>query len=133
MSGTPLTPHEIQVRVRYAETDAMGVLHHANYLTYFEMGRTELYRASGGNYREMEEQGLFFVVVELRCKYRAPARYDDVLTVRTTISRITSVKLEHDYEISRDGQVLATAHSVLACIDREGKVRRIPDFVLNAT
>src|SRR5262245_10268445 len=127
-----LETHDIQVRVRYSETDAMGFLHHANYLNFFEMGRTELYRASGGNYREMEEQGLFFVVVELRCKYRAPARYDDVLTVKTKIARITPVKLEHDYEISRDGHVLASAHSVLACIDREGKVRRIPDFVLNA-
>lgn len=126
-----LESHEIQVRVRYAETDAMGVLHHANYLVYCEMGRTELYRASGGNYREMEEQGLFFVVVDMRVKYRAPARYDDLLTIRTKIDRITSVKLEHDYEISRNGQVLAVAHSVLACIDREGKVRRIPDFVLN--
>jgi acyl-CoA thioester hydrolase len=128
-----LESHDIQVRVRYAETDAMGFLHHANYLTYFEMGRTELYRASGGNYREMEEQGLFFVVVEIKVKYKAPARYDDLLTVRTAISRITPVKLEHDYQIFRDGQLLAAAHSVLACIDREGKVRRIPDFVLNAT
>ena len=129
----PLESHEIQVRVRYAETDAMGFLHHASYLIYCEMGRTELYRASGGNYREMEEQGLYFVVVDMRVKYKAPARYDDVLTVRTSISRITQVKLEHDYQISRDRQVLATAHSVLACIDCEGKVRRIPDFVLNAT
>jgi acyl-CoA thioester hydrolase len=127
-----LESHEIQVRVRYAETDAMGVVHHAAYLTYCEMGRTELYRASGGNYREMEEQGLYFVVVEMRVKYKAPARYDDLLTVRTSISRVTPVKLEHDYEISRNGQVLVAAHSVLACIDREGKVRRIPDFVLNA-
>ena len=128
-----LESHEIQVRVRYAETDAMGVLHHANYLVYCEMGRTELYRADGGNYRQMEEQGLYFVVVEARCKYRAPARYDDLLTVRTKIARVTPVKLEHDYEILRDKQVLATAHTVLACIDREGKVRRIPDFVLNAS
>src|SRR4029078_2471845 len=127
-----LESHDIQVRVRYAETDAMRILHNVNYLLFFEMGRTELYRAAGGNYREMEEQGLFFVVVEARCKYRAPARYDDLLTIRTKISRITPVKLEHDYEISRDGRVLATAHTVLACIDREGKVRRIPDFVLNA-
>jgi acyl-CoA thioester hydrolase len=127
-----LESHEIQVRVRYAETDAMGVLHHANYLVYCEMGRTELYRAAGGNYREMEEQGLFFVVVEMRVKYRAPARYDDLLTIRTKIDRITPVKLEHDYEISRNGQILALAHSVLACIDREGKVRRIPDFVLDS-
>jgi acyl-CoA thioester hydrolase len=126
-----LESHDIQVRVRYAETDAMGILHHANYLVFFEMGRTELYRASGGNYREMEEQGLFFVVVEMRVKYRAPAKYDDLLTVRTKISRITPVKLEHDYEIYRDTQLLASAHSVLACIDREGKVRRIPDFILN--
>ena len=79
----------------------MGFLHHANYFNYFEMGRTELFRAAGGDYREMEEGGLFFVVVNLQCKYRLPAHYDDVLTLKTSISRITAAKLEHDYELMR--------------------------------
>jgi len=70
-----LCQHEIQIRVRYCETDAMGFLHHANYLNYFEIGRTELFRAQGGNYREMEERGLYLVVVQFACRYHKPARY----------------------------------------------------------
>jgi acyl-CoA thioester hydrolase len=124
-----LQPHEIQIRVRYAETDAMGYLHHANYAVYFEMGRTELFRAAGGNYRQMEEQGLFLVVVALECRFRLPARYDDLLTLRTRIARVTPAKLEHDYELLRDGQVLATGHSVLACVDRTGNVQRLTDVL----
>ena len=121
--------HEIEIRVRYCETDAMGFLHHSNYFNYFEMGRMELFRAQGGDYRKMEEDGLFFVVTRLECRYRLPARYDDVLTLKTRISKVSFAKLEHDYEIFRSDELLATAHSVLACVDREGKVQRIPDVI----
>ena len=124
-----LPGHEIPIRVRYAEVDAMGYLHHSHYFTYFEMGRTELLRAQGGNYRQMEEDGYFLVVAEIHCKFRAPARYDDLLTLRTTISEVTPVKLVHDYELLRDGTPLATAHSVLACVDRNGRIQRIPDVI----
>ena len=124
-----LREHEIEVRVRYCETDAMGFLHHSHYANYFEMGRTELFRAQGGDYRAMEEQGLFFVVAELSCQYHAPARYDDLLTVRTTLSRVTAARLEHDYAVLRDGQLLASGHSVLACLDREGHIQRIPEVL----
>ena len=124
-----LTQHEIPIRVRYSETDAMGYLHHANYLSYFEVGRTELFRAQGGNYRALEAQGFFFVVVKIECKYQQPARYDDVLTLRTTLTRVSPAKLEHTYEVFRDGRLLARAESVLACVDREGRVRRIADAV----
>src|SRR5690606_715552 len=79
--------HEIEIRVRYQETDAMGVLHHANYFTYFEMGRTELLRAQGYDYRSLEENGLLMVVVAISCRYRRPARYDDLLTLRTKLQR----------------------------------------------
>jgi len=123
------TQHEIPIRVRYSETDAMGYLHHANYLSYFEVGRTELFRAQGGDYRALEAQGFFFVVVKIECRYQQPARYDDVLTLRTTLSRVSPAKLEHTYEVFRDGQLLARADSVLACVDREGRVRRIADAV----
>lgn len=123
MSGEGV--HEMTVRVRYCETDAMGVLHHANYLTYFEMGRTELLRSQGGDYRQMESRGLFLVVVSAECQYKAPARYDDVLTLRTRVSRMTPAKLEHEYEVSRDGQLLATGRSVLACVNRQGQVQRM--------
>jgi acyl-CoA thioester hydrolase len=117
---------EIQIRVRYSETDAMGFLYHGNYFAFFEMGRTELLRAQGGNYRKMEEEGLFMVVVRIECKYRKPARYDDVLTLKTRVARVTPAKIEHEYQIYRDGELLTEARSVLACVDRSGSVQRIP-------
>lgn len=88
-----LTEHEIEVRVRYYETDPIGFLHHANYFVYFEMGRTELLRAAGGNYRNMERDGLFVVVVKADCHYHRPARYDDLLKVRTTVTRVGAAKI----------------------------------------
>lgn len=124
-----LDQHEIQIRVRYAETDAMGFLHHANYFVYFELGRTELLRAQGGNYREMEEQGLFMVVVSLECKFRSPARYDDLLTLRTRIAKVSAAKMEHAYQVYRGDTLLTEARSVLACIDRAGNIQRIPDAI----
>ena len=125
--------HEIPIRVRYCETDAMGFLHHSNFLSYFEMGRTELFRAQGGDYRKMEEGGHFFVVVEMNVKYRAPARFDDLLSLRTRVVRVTPAKLEHEYKLSRDRTVIADAHSILACVDREGRVRRISHVVPELT
>jgi|UniRef100_A0A7C4QNH3 acyl-CoA thioester hydrolase len=122
-----LLEHEITIRVRYCETDAMGFLHHANHFNYFEMGRTELLRAQGGNYRAIEEAGLFLVVVKLECRYHAPARYDDLLTLRTRVTRVSAVKIEHSYELYRDQTLLATAHSVLACVDRHGNIQRLPE------
>ena len=124
-----LTEHEIQVRVRYEEADPMGFLHHSQYYTYFEMGRTELLRASGGNYRQMEESGLFVVVVKSECVYRQPARYDDLLTIRTEIKRITGVKIEHEYHVLRDGESLAVGKITLAIVDAAGEVQRVPDFL----
>jgi acyl-CoA thioester hydrolase len=124
-----LQQHETTIRVRYSETDAMGFLHHANYLSYFEVGRTDLFRAQGGDYRALEASGLFFVVVKVECKYYLPARYDDLLSLRTTLKRISPAKLEHTYEVFRDGTLLAKGETVLACVDREGRVRRISDAV----
>ena len=124
-----LREHEIELRVRYQETDPMGFLHHSNYLTYFEIGRTELLRASGGNYRKMEEAGLLVVVVKAECRYRRPARYDDLLKVHTRIARVTQAKIEHDYQITRDGEVLAVGHVTLAIVDRAGNVQRVPEWM----
>jgi acyl-CoA thioester hydrolase len=123
--------HDSEVRVRYCETDAMGLLHHANYLNYFEIARTELFRAQGGDYRLMEERGFFLVVVKIECQYKAPAHYDDVLTIRSRISNLSAAKLEHDYEVRRGETLLAKGHTVLACVDREGKVQRITDEILH--
>lgn len=122
--------HEIEVRVRYCETDAMGYLHHGNYINFFEMARTELFRVQGGSYRQMEERGYFLVVVKIECHYRVPSRFDDLLTIRAKISRQTPAKLEHEYEVFRDGQLVATGRSLLACVDRQGQVQRITEELL---
>jgi acyl-CoA thioester hydrolase len=118
--------HEIQIRVRYAETDRMGLLHHANYFVYFEMGRTELLRQRGFSYREIEDAGHFLVIVDIGCKFKRPAYYDDLLTLRTIVERVTHVKIVHRYEVLRDGVLLAEGHSTLACVDREGKPQALP-------
>jgi acyl-CoA thioester hydrolase len=124
-----LREHEIEIRVRYQETDPMGLLHHANYFTYYEIGRTELLRASGGSYRRMEQEGLFVVVVRVENRYHKPARYDDLLRIRTVVKRITSAKIEHEYLVTRDGQRLATGRVTLAMVDREGTVQKIPEWM----
>lgn len=120
---------EIEIRVRYAETDRMGLLHHANYLVYFEQGRTELLRPLGKSYREMEDQGFFLVLHKIEVKYRRPARYDDVLRLRTSVSRVTPVRIDHKYELMRDGELLAEGSSTLACVDRDGKLQPLPEWL----
>jgi acyl-CoA thioester hydrolase len=120
------TSCDISIRVRYAETDRMGLLHHAQYLVYFEQGRTELLRLQGISYRDLEDAGYYLVVVEARVKYRRPAYYDDLLLLRTTLRRVTAVRIEHGYEVYRDGQLLAEGETVLACVNREGKLQALP-------
>ena len=124
-----LTEHQIEIRVRYNETDSMGFVHHANYFTYFELGRTELLRASGGNYRRMEESGLLVVVVRASCKYQRPAKYDDLLTIKTKISRITAAKIEHEYQVFRGEEQLAQAQVTLAVVNRAGAVQPVPEWM----
>lgn len=120
---------EIQIRVRYAETDRMGLLHHANYLVYFEQARTELLRTMGATYKDMEDQGFFLVVARMEVKYRSPAHYDDLLMLRTTVTRTSPVRLEHRYEVFRDGTLLAEGSSTLACVDADGKLRAMPGWL----
>src|SRR6266404_3608556 len=120
---------EISIRVRYAETDRMGLLHHANYLVYFEQGRTELLRSQGIAYRDLEDQGYLLVLTRIQVRYRSPAHYDDLLTLRTSVVRTTLVKIEHRYELLRDGVLLAEGESTLGCVDREGKVQGLPEFL----
>src|SRR5205823_157075 len=120
---------EITIRVRYAETDRMGLLHHANYLVYFEQGRTELLRGLGLSYRDMEDQGFFLVLTKVQVRYRSPARYDDLLTLRTMVMRTTLVKIEHRYELTRDGHPLADGDTTLGCVDRAGKVQPLPPLL----
>lgn len=122
--------HSIQFRVRYKETDAQGRVHHANYFTYFEMGRVEMLRAAGFDYRAIEAQGILLVINKISCHFRAPANYDDLLTLTTRIVRITPARVEQEYALNRDDILLATGHSVLACINREGAVQRMPDWMV---
>ena len=120
---------EITIRVRYAEVDRMGFLHHSNYLVYFEQGRTELLRSQGYSYRDLEDQGFLLVLTRVQVRYKSPAFYDDLLTLRTTVVRTTLVKMEHRYEVYRGGELLAEAESTMACVDREGKVQPLPEVL----
>ena len=117
-----------KVRVRYAETDRMGFLHHSRYCVLFEEARTEALRALGLTYRDMEDGGWFIVVVNASCRFRAPARYDDVLLIETTLARVTHTRIDHTYRVTRksDGQLLAEAETTLACVDRGGNIQAIP-------
>ena len=121
--------HELAIRVRYAETDRMGLLHHANYFVYFEMGRTELLRQRGLTYREVEDSGHLLVIVDIGCKFKRPAFYDDLLTLKTSVAKVTHVKIIHHYQLFRDGLLLAEGHSTLACVDREGKPQPLPEIL----
>jgi acyl-CoA thioester hydrolase len=120
---------EIQIRVRYAETDRMGLLHHANYFVYFEQGRTELLRRQGFTYKTMEDEGFFLVLAKASIRFRQPARYDDLLTLRTTVTRTTAVRIEHRYEVFRDGVLIAEGETTLACVDREGRLQALPEWL----
>jgi acyl-CoA thioester hydrolase len=128
---TTLQSCTITVQPRYSETDQGGVVHHSVYPVYFEMGRTELLRANGLAYKDLEAAGTFFVVAELNIKYRRPAFYDEKLNLETTCTEVTASKVVHSYKLTRPptGEILAEATSVLACVDKDGKLRRIPEFM----
>jgi len=128
-SSQDMQSGEITIRVRYAETDRMGLLHHANYLVYFEQGRTELLRESGLAYKDLEDKGYLLVLTKVEVRYRSPARYDDLLTLRTTVLRTTAVRIDHKYEMLREGVLVAEGTSTLACVDRDGRVQALPDFL----
>ncbi len=123
--------HKIPIVPRYAETDRGGLVHHSVFPIWFEMGRTELLRANGVVYRDLEEAGIFFVVAQLHIKYRRPVLYDEPLQLETTCSKVTAVKLEHTYRLLRDqtGLLLAEGTTTLACVNKQGKVQRIPEFM----
>jgi acyl-CoA thioester hydrolase len=120
-----------QVRVRYAETDQMGVVYHGNYAQYFEMGRVEWLRKLGVSYKWMEENGVMLPVVSLTMNYKKPARYDDLLTVKTILKNQTSVKIEFEYEINNEsGELLTTGYSMLVFVDmKTGRPILPPEYV----
>jgi acyl-CoA thioester hydrolase len=116
------------VRVRYAETDKMGIVYYANYLVWFEVGRTDLLRGSGWTYREMEHGGFSLPVIEARCEYREPARYDDDIEIQTTGELLSPARVKFSYRIvrARDQVLLAEGHTVHASVGGEGRPTRLP-------
>lgn len=123
--------HEFTVRVRYAETDQMGVVYHGNYAQYFEMGRVEWLRNLGVSYKSMEEAGIMLPVVSLSMNYKKPAKYDDLLRVRTIFKKQQGVKIEFDYEIyNENDELLTTGYSMLVFVDmKTGRPVSPPDYV----
>ena len=123
--------HTITIVPRYAETDRAGMIHHSVFPVWFEMGRTELLRANGVVYNDLEAAGVFFVVAELRLKYRKPVFYDETLDLETTCSKVTAAKVEHTYRLLRreNGLLLTEGSSVLACVGADKKIRRVPEFM----
>ena len=123
--------HESEVRVRYAETDQMGIVHHANYLIWFEAGRSDLCRAKGFSYKEMEEQdNALMVVAESYCRYKSPAFYEDIITIRTKVGEIRSRSLRFIYEVYRasDDTLLAEGESLHLVTDHSKRVRTLPSI-----
>ena len=127
----PVVRRTTRVRVRYAETDRMGVVYYANYLVWFEVGRTEWLRDTGWSYREMERDGISLPVVEAHCQYLQPARYDDELEIATWAILVTAVRVRFDYEVTRaaDAMVSAVGHTVHAALGVNGKPCRLPEHV----
>jgi len=124
-----LTHHDVTIRVRYAETDQMGVVYHSNFLIWFEVGRVELMRALGFDYKQMEIQDdTYIVVADVHCRYHHPARYDELLTVRTRILEAKTRTLKFGYEVFRqsDQELLATGHTIHVACTRAGQVKRFP-------
>jgi acyl-CoA thioester hydrolase len=117
------------VRVRYAETDQMGIAWHGEYLAWFEVGRTDLLRGCGCTYRELEAQGLRLPVIEVQARYLRPALYDDVLEIHTRLTAVGGARVSFDYEVRREGieGPLATGSTSHAAIDLRGRPRRIPE------
>lgn len=143
------TSGTLQVRVRYCECDPMGVVHHAAYIPWLEMGRTELLRDAGVSYAELEAAGVFLVIVKLECSFKRPAYYDDLVEVRSRVVGGSRVKIRHEYEVVRaegaaantgngsnlkqvrtPGELLMTASTLLACVDQSGRPAAMPDWLV---
>jgi acyl-CoA thioester hydrolase len=120
-----------RIRVRYAETDQMGVVYYANYLIWFEVGRTDLLREAGWTYRSMEADGFSLPVIQAHCDYRQSAKYDDELEVRTRGTLVSPVRVRFDYEVVRSGDTAALAEgfTIHATLDRDGKPCRLPERI----
>lgn len=125
-----MVEHEIEIDVRYYETDGQGVVHHANYFQYFELARVEMLKAMGHDYAELERDGVFLVVHSIACKYHRPAKFGDRLRIHTKVVRATMARIDHEYRVTVGGGLIAEASSTIACVDRQGHVRRMPECVV---
>ncbi|WP_282043006.1 acyl-CoA thioesterase [Winogradskyella flava] len=125
--------NETKIRVRYGETDQMGVVYHANYAVYFEVGRTEWLREFGLSYSEMEAEGIMLPVISLSINYKSSARYDDVLKVKTKLKKLPTASIEFDYELcNASDELLATGNTILAFIDmKRNRPTRCPKYLLD--
>lgn len=125
--------HQIQIRVRYSETDQMQVVYHGNYAQYFEIGRVEWLRNKGISYKLMEQSGIMLPVVSLTMNYKKPARYDELLTLKTILKNRTSVKIEFDYELYNEKEeLLTTGNSILVFVDmKTGKPMSPPQYIID--
>lgn len=121
--------NKLDIRVSYRDTDKMGVVYYANYLVFFEMGRTELMRQIGFSYDDMEKQGLYFPVVNAQCNYHAPAHYDELITVETSICEIKNVTVTFAYKITLDGKTLVTGTTKHPLVNYAFKPTRIPQNI----
>lgn len=125
----PSRTRSTRVRVRYADTDRMGVVYYANYLVWFEVGRTEWFRDAGWSYKEMEREGVSLPVIEVSCSYRQPARYDDEIEVRTRGTLLSPVRIRFDYEVVCGSEELAAGYTVHAALGPTGRPHRLPEPV----
>ena len=126
-----LPDHESEIRVRYYETDGQGFVHHANFIQYFELARVEQLLALGHDYAELERDGILLVVNKLSVHYRQPSRFGDVLRIQIRTVRARGARIDHEYRVLREGDLIAEAQTTLACIDRDGQVQRLPDYLMN--
>lgn len=124
--------HTVEIRVRYSETDQMGVVYHGSYVPYFEIGRVEWLRDKGISYKSLEESGIALPIVSMHLNYKKPARYDDQLTVKTTLKKYSGVKIEFDCEIWKENmELLTTAHFILVFVDtKTGRPILPPEYLL---
>jgi len=128
----PAMQHEIEIEVRYYETDGQGIVHHANYFQYFELGRVKMLKAHGYDYAELEREGIFLVVHSISGRYHLPAKFGDTLRLVTIVERATPARLDHSYQVFRaetPETLLAEGKSTIACVTQEGVVQRMPDFL----
>ncbi len=122
--------NETELRVRYPECDPMGIAHHGTYATWFEIGRSDLLRQTGVSYRNLEEAGEFLPIVDVYIRYKKPARYDDVLRLVSKMTYVSKAKIIFEYELYRDGIMLATGKTTNACINAQGKLQSVPKIIL---